>query len=50
LPNGLYQKVTVQADNSSNAKSMIEMQYGKGSLHGIYPSKVSTGGTSKGSK
>ncbi|SKC07818.1 hypothetical protein SAMN06295937_10772 [Sphingopyxis flava] len=32
LPNGSYQVVTVQADSTSNAKSMLEAQYGKGSV------------------
>jgi hypothetical protein len=30
LPNGSIQKVTVQADNSDKARSMLEAQYGKG--------------------
>jgi hypothetical protein len=32
LPNGSSQNVTVQADSASNAKSMLEAQYGKGSV------------------
>jgi len=29
LPNGQSQEVTVQADSQSNAKAMLEAQYGK---------------------
>jgi len=31
LPNGSAQDVTVEADNASNAKAMLEAQYGRGS-------------------
>ncbi len=30
LPNGLTQRVTIQADSSGNARSMLEAQYGRG--------------------
>lgn len=39
LPNGSAQDVTVQADSQSNAKSMLEAQYGKGSIIS-FPSEV----------
>jgi hypothetical protein len=32
LPNGLHQEVFVQADSQSNAKAMLEAQYGRGSI------------------
>jgi len=32
LPNGLYQEVFIQADTQSNAKAMLEAQYGRGSI------------------
>jgi hypothetical protein len=32
LPNGAYEDVTVQASNPGNARSMLEQQYGKGSI------------------
>ncbi|MBN9048797.1 MAG: hypothetical protein J0H78_04995 [Rhizobiales bacterium] len=32
LPNGTIQTVTVQADTSTNARWMLEAQYGKGCL------------------
>jgi hypothetical protein len=35
LPNGNYEKVTVQADTEGNAKSMLEAQYGKGKVSNI---------------
>jgi hypothetical protein len=35
LPNGSQQVIYVQADNQSNAKQMIEAQYGKGSIIGV---------------
>ena len=35
LSGGSQQKVTVQADDSSKAKKMLEAQYGKGSVLGI---------------
>jgi hypothetical protein len=34
LPNGSSQKVQVQADSVSNARAMIEAQYGKQNLIG----------------
>jgi len=37
LPNGSYQKVSVQADSSHNAKSMLEAQYGKGNVSSPQP-------------
>ena len=30
LPNGLTQRVTIQADDSGKARSMLEAQYGRG--------------------
>jgi hypothetical protein len=33
LSNGTIQEVRVQADNSNNARAMIEAQYGKGSIN-----------------
>lgn len=32
LPNGSVQEVRVEADSSLNARSMLEAQYGKGSI------------------
>ena len=32
LPTGYHEKVTVQATTGSNAKAMLEAQYGKGSV------------------
>ncbi len=39
LPNGNQQQVNVQADNLANARSMLEGQFGKGSIV-IGPSEV----------
>ena len=30
LPNGLTQRVTIQADDSGKARAMLEAQYGRG--------------------
>jgi hypothetical protein len=35
LPNGNHQKVTVQADTGSNAKAMLESQYGRGNVTNV---------------
>ena len=32
LPNGNQQKVRVMADSQQNARAMIEVQYGRGSI------------------
>jgi hypothetical protein len=32
LPNGSVQRVRIQADNSYNARAMLEAQYGKGCI------------------
>lgn len=32
LPNGLHQEVFIQADSQSNARAMLEAQYGRGSI------------------
>jgi hypothetical protein len=39
LSNGAAQDVTVQADSQSNAKAMLEADYGKGSIIS-FPSEV----------
>lgn len=36
LPNGSYQKITVQADDSTKAKAMLEAQYGKGNVSSVF--------------
>ena len=33
LSNGMIQEIRVQAENSNNARAMIEAQYGKGSIN-----------------
>lgn len=35
LPNGSRQKVFVQADNDTNARLMLEAQYGKGNVANV---------------
>ena len=32
LPNGFHQEVHIQADSQSNAKAILEAQFGKGSI------------------
>jgi hypothetical protein len=32
LPNGLHQEVFIEADSQSNARAMLEAQYGRGSI------------------
>jgi len=32
LPNGFHQEIHIQADSQSNARAILETQYGKGSI------------------
>jgi len=32
LPNGFHQEIHIQADSQSNAKAILEAQFGKGSI------------------